>query len=514
MLSTGGVNNASGGIWQTSRANPTPAARCGIRVALILDLSGSVGGSIGNLHTAATTFVNSLVGTASSVGLFTFATNGPANATNNQNRPLTSVSTAGGGATVDGWINGTTVQPNDNSQFTNWDRALNQVTESPVTYDIAVVVTDGDPTAYGVPATVQTDGRTRFRETENGIFSANGLKTKGTRIVAFGVGAGVGGSGQNLASISGPTLNSDFYQTTDYPTAGTQLRNLALGACQGTVSVIKQVLPPGSTTTAGAQPAPGWTFGATTSTSGVTIDPTSAVTNGTGGVNFNLTYPGGTDTASVTVNETQQSGFTLFQQGGLNATCTRLDTNRRGHRHQQRSHRVHGRRPRHRSHQLQRVQRGAEPGRHCPGQQAVDRERDAVRQRGAACRPLGDTDRQRHPGGVRRRGSRVQRRSGDPDQRDGDEHAAAVHRDRPEADTVQRDARGPCAAVHSHARRQCEHLHDHQHGHLYVEPPAHQDGGGRYRPPDGVDARCSRTGTAASCQARTACPARLGLLPT
>ena len=33
---------ASGGIWQTSRANPTLTARCGLRVALILDLSGSV----------------------------------------------------------------------------------------------------------------------------------------------------------------------------------------------------------------------------------------------------------------------------------------------------------------------------------------------------------------------------------------------------------------------------------------------------------------------------------------
>ena len=52
------------------------------------------------------------------------------------------------------------------------------------------------------------------------------------------------------------------------------LRALALGSCHGTVSVIKQVIPPGGTI-ATAAPAPGWTFGATTTAAGVTIDPTS-----------------------------------------------------------------------------------------------------------------------------------------------------------------------------------------------------------------------------------------------
>ena len=181
MLSTttdAAVFTASGGIWQTSRVNPTLTARCGLRVALILDVSGSVAPDIPELRTAATTFVSTLVGTPSSVGLFTFASNGPANTTNNQNRPLTSVSTLAGAGTVNTWINGVTAQTG-NTQFTNWDRALNQVTESAQTYDVALIVTDGNPTAYGVPPT-QTDGRTRFREVENGIFSANGLKAKGS----------------------------------------------------------------------------------------------------------------------------------------------------------------------------------------------------------------------------------------------------------------------------------------------------------------------------------------------
>ena len=112
--------------------------------------------------------------------------------------------------------------------------------------------------------------------------------------------------------------------------AGAALRALALGTCQGTISVVKQVVPstapPGSIT--GAVPAGGWQFGATTTASGVAINPTSGTTAAaSGALNFNLSFPGGTTTAPVTVTETQQAGYTLVQQGGLNATCRRLDTN-------------------------------------------------------------------------------------------------------------------------------------------------------------------------------------------
>ena len=66
--------------------------------------------------------MNTLVGTPSSVGLFTFASNGPANTTNNQNRPLTSVSTTAGAATVNGWINGVTAQRRHTSSPTGTGR--------------------------------------------------------------------------------------------------------------------------------------------------------------------------------------------------------------------------------------------------------------------------------------------------------------------------------------------------------------------------------------------------------
>jgi hypothetical protein len=324
MLATGNTNaTASGGIWQSSRNNPSFPAACGLRVALVLDVSGSVGSSLPSLKTAAKTFTNSLVGTPSQLALFTFASTAPANSTNNQNRPVTPVSTQTGADTVNAWIDGLT-----SNGGTNWDRGIYQVAQSGSTFDIAVIITDGNPTFYG---NQEGPGNfTRFREIENGIFSANAVKAEGTRMIAVGVGSGVSGPAANLISISGPTAGSDYYQTTDYTQAGAALRALALGNCQGTVSVIKQVVPsttpPGSIT--GAVPAGGWQFGATTTTSGVAITPTSGTTAaGSGAVSFDLTFPGGTTTAAVRVDETQQPGFTLVQQSGINATCRRLDTN-------------------------------------------------------------------------------------------------------------------------------------------------------------------------------------------
>ena len=243
MIDTRTTNNtASGGIWPDSRNNPAFPAQCGIRSrAIVADLSNSVGSDLVNLKGAATTFVNSLVGTPSTMSLFTFATNSPAAGTANTNRPaLLPVSTTAGAATVNGFINGWAL-PGGNDGGTNWDQAFATVAQQAQHYDVVVVITDGNPTFYGNP--VQGPGnRTRFREVENGIFSANAIKAEGTRMFGVGVGAGIAGAPDNLRAISGPVAGDDYYQATDYTAAGQRLRALALGACSGTVTVVKQVL--------------------------------------------------------------------------------------------------------------------------------------------------------------------------------------------------------------------------------------------------------------------------------
>ncbi|MGC5172894.1 hypothetical protein ACLQ2Q_19830 [Microbacterium sp. DT81.1] len=340
MLSSGATPTASGGIWQQSRVNPTIAQSCGINVALILDLSGSVAPTLPQLKQAADTFVDALQGTPSRMALFSFSTATPAIGATQNYPALTSVSTADQATNFKNRYAAWTA-----SGYTNWDRGLGaaDAANSPVNdFDLAVVITDGNPTAYNQPA--QGLGGNRFREIENGIFSANGLKQgpdaapAPTRVLAFGVGAGATGTSTalNLRAISGPTAyngtnvnDADYFQTTDYPAAGEALRDLALGNCEGTLTVTKQIVP--STAPAGSidgavAAGAGWEFTTASNTAGVTTPaPVQTTTaDGTGAVNFPLTFAGGVTSGSLTVAEAQQTGFTLQPVGGFNATCLNI----------------------------------------------------------------------------------------------------------------------------------------------------------------------------------------------
>lgn len=335
MLGSGNSNRvASGGVWQSSRTNPVLPVACGLDVALVLDLSGSVGGAIGALRGASDTFTDALVGTPSRMSLFSFSEVSPATNASRNYPALTPVSTqAQANAFKSRYATWTP------SGGTNWDRGIAVAAEANDRYDVVVVVTDGNPTRYDDPR--QGPGSfTRLREVETGIFSANAVKARGTRVIAVGVGSGVQDSatGQNLASLSGPTkydgsnaLEADYYQSTDFAAAGEALRELALGNCAGSVSVVKQIVPSDTTgeDVTGAQPAgPGWEFGATTATPDIGGLPATHTTtdDGTGTVNFPLVFPDPQASASVTVNETQQAGYTVVTQGGRNATCTDLET--------------------------------------------------------------------------------------------------------------------------------------------------------------------------------------------
>ena len=68
-------------------------------------------------------------------------------------------------------------------------------------YDLAVVLTDGNPTTDNQGVGGGTD--TVFHNVENGIFSANAIKALGTKLIAIGIGAD--DAQHNLAAISGMT---------------------------------------------------------------------------------------------------------------------------------------------------------------------------------------------------------------------------------------------------------------------------------------------------------------------
>ena len=335
MLGTGpNVRKASGGIWQDSRNNPVLPSTCGLRVGLVIDFSGSTSGFNTQLKQAADTFVDSLVGTPSSMSLFSFSVNSPA-AGATQNYPdLTPVSTAAQAAAFKARYAGWTSQGG-----TNWDRGLASAAEAANKFDIVVMITDGAPTNYSSPPE-GNQSFNRLREVENGIFSANAIKAEGTRVITVGVGDAITAdpnAALNIRSISGQVVfngsNStvaDYYLSPNYAAAGDALKALAQGNCTGSVSVIKQVVPstaPAGSIT-GAQPAGGWTFAGVSNDAGVTIDPptTRVTATGTGAVNFPLTFAGGVQSGALTFTETQQAGYTLQQVGGANAVCTRTDT--------------------------------------------------------------------------------------------------------------------------------------------------------------------------------------------
>jgi len=335
------LNTRSNGVWQQSRANPPLPAACGMDVALVLDLSASVGSNLPTLKTAADSFADAFVGTPSRMAVYSFSAQSPsveqAGGAVDQNSPaLQSVSTQAGAdafkATYANWGLGA---------GTNWDAALQRVAGSGVHYDAVIVLTDGNPTRWGVD-TLHGDGaNTHFTDVEAAVFSANALKAQGTRVVSFGVGNGVSGiTSLNLAAISGPEAfdpaagnvgTADYFQIPDFSGARDELRRLALANCSGSLTVVKQLVPSGTTgeDITGATPAgAGWVFTAAARTPGAGVTPATATTtaDGTGGVAFEVSYPTGGTTAEVAVAELQQPGYTLVTQGGAQAVCRNLST--------------------------------------------------------------------------------------------------------------------------------------------------------------------------------------------
>ncbi|MBW9211783.1 VWA domain-containing protein, partial [Mumia sp. zg.B21] len=331
MIGTGDTNRvASGGIWQQSRTNPPPAQSCGLDVAIIQDLSGSVTPSqLVELKAATDTFADALVGTPSRLALFSFSTVSPADGATQNFPGLTSVATQQGADTFKARYQSWTA-----GGGTNWDRGLAAPAQATPTYDLAVVITDGNPTLYSQPE--QGPGYfERVREMENGVFSANALKARGTRVLAVGVGSGVSdpATAQNLRAISGPTAydgsntdTADYFQVANYASVGTALRDLALGDCDESLSVIKQIVGPDGDITNATPGGAGWTFDAATTTPGVSLPTTSATTDATSGVNFPITFGGGVSTGAITVTETEQEGESLFPVDGFNAVCRNLAT--------------------------------------------------------------------------------------------------------------------------------------------------------------------------------------------
>jgi len=340
---------ASSGIYMLSHANPALPNRCGLNVALVVDLSASVmtpTNYLPQLKSAMNEFVNALQGTPSQVSLTTFGTTSPAAGYAGSNTGLMPVaSTADATAFKNiyaGWGTNTT-------NYTNWDAGLDRVAtlDEDQHIDVAVMITDGNPTVYGASgATANGSGFTRFRELENSVASANAIKAQGTRVLAVGVGAGLdAGAARNLRAISGTTAyngtdisSADYLQESSYGNAGDALHNLAVGACAPSISVIKQIIPSGGTLADAYTPASPWEFTAT-GAAGTFAPPhendtsvTQSTDPSTGSTNFDLQVDPGPNRYGLAENLSAHPDYSLVPVtsdgsaiagtgGGQNAFC-------------------------------------------------------------------------------------------------------------------------------------------------------------------------------------------------
>lgn len=206
------------------RANPAFPARCGVRVTLLYDLSGSISeGEATTMKAASTEFVDALTGTPSSIAVASFATTAPA--AGNANLPPTSVADAGGASTVKAAV-GALVRTDGDDRYTNWDAAFRSVAGQS---DVVVLFTDGNPTVHGVPARFPPV-LTGLDQIDAGVLSANSVKAAGARVMAVGVGDLDELSRENLSLVSGPVEDHDYAITT-FADVDTVFRSLADALC-------------------------------------------------------------------------------------------------------------------------------------------------------------------------------------------------------------------------------------------------------------------------------------------
>ena len=302
-----------------------PVEKCGLDIALIFDQSGSIGSKQSQVQDAATDFVDDLTGTPTSIATFTFSTNSPQNSGDSANRPgLVSIADQAGADQVKDTINGFSSAGGG----TNWDHALRQVAAASPQYDLAIMLTDGNPTAWR--GETGSTSVVNDYDVEEAVHSANWVKELGTRVVAIGFSGQAGGlTATNLSLISGPqqgdpadpAANDDYFLTT-FGDLAELLSAIALNNCGGTINVQKRIAP----TWAEAQsvPAePSWPFEAQEPSGFELVTPPSGTTGPNGEpLTFSVNFAQGFLEPDVTILEPDLGSNVLVQDpNGKNASC-------------------------------------------------------------------------------------------------------------------------------------------------------------------------------------------------
>ncbi len=311
--------------WANVRDNPLlDAQKCGLNIALIFDQSGSIGTNQPLVQNAAVEFVEDLTGTPTEIATFTFSTNSPSESPGSQNRPnLISIADQSGADQVISNINGL----GNPGGGTNWDYALRQVANAAPAYDLAIMLTDGNPTAWR--GETSSTGDVNDYDVEEAVHSANWLKSLGTRVVSIGFSGSAGGlTATNLALISGPQQGdpsdpeaTDDYFLTTFGELADLLSLIALNSCGGTISVSKKISPTWNDIDS-VDLEPNWPFAS--GPNQPWLDPQSGQTEANGApLQFTVSFEQGTLERDVTILEpTLGPNLPIADPAGKNARCT------------------------------------------------------------------------------------------------------------------------------------------------------------------------------------------------
>ena len=268
---------------------PLPENQCGIDIAMVLDVSGSIGrapSSPSIYQDAANQFITALDGTPTTLTRIVKFSDG-ATVVNPGNFPINLQTDAADAHTeIDGVYSSV-------GGGTNWDATLKAMAGSGA--DVVVMVTDGNPTTWdGSPN--GGGGDITLNDLAAGIASANSLKVEST-IIAVGVGNPPAVTATNLAAISGP---GRFF-TSNLTTIKNELAALANQLCGSRIHVQKWV---------GGQLTNGWTFAGAATGANVSY-PKGQVTGGgsnpplpTGEMQINLDNVPVNGATAVSVTET------------------------------------------------------------------------------------------------------------------------------------------------------------------------------------------------------------------
>lgn len=319
----GGNITRTTGVWSQSRVNPAFSTRCGLRIALITDTSGSLGAAgIAATKLAMDQFVDAFSGTPATFSLFSFATVSPGGGASNHPTPLpvaTDDEATAVKAQYANWASG---------GGTNWQQGFAAAANSGNSYDLAVLLTDGNPTVMGTSPNAGASAFNALQDVDAGIFAANQLKATGTRVMAVGVGPAVTAASEvNLRAVSGTVKNSDYYNVVSFAEAGAALAALATRNCQASIAVTKMIIPVGGTRADAVAATSPWSFTATVQdTAKVSLATAATASTAAGRVVFGLQYTAGSTDGRVGIRETQQAGYTHVPIGGQNAVCVNPDT--------------------------------------------------------------------------------------------------------------------------------------------------------------------------------------------